>query len=118
MHRRSVAYERPPWPCRALVVLSLVGVGGPVGCDSRVPTQAYVCHCSYTTDTDVPGVLDVRVCVAPGDAPVGAAGECAVGMGVGHVEVCRCEDEPTACVGDRCEQAAQRDPALTTPSAK
>lgn len=98
-------------PVSALAAATLatiaVGLALPLGCASPAATEARVCHCDYTTDTDVPGSLDVRVCVPPGGDAVGAAGECAVGMGVGHVERCRCEAEVKPCIGDRCEQAAK-----------
>lgn len=78
------------------------------GC-AKPATQSYECRCEYTTDTDVPGVQDVRVCAAEGEDPKPIAAECATDLGVGQVGKCTCPEVAEPCDGPKCEQAAARD---------
>lgn len=75
-------------------------------CDDAKPSHSYECRCEYVTDTDVPGIQDVRVCVPEGTDPKSAAAECAQGLGVGHVDRCTCPASNEPCTGPTCEQAA------------
>lgn len=89
--------------------LTLVGLAFVlcVAC-SKPATQSYECRCEYLTDTDLPGVQDVRVCAAVDEDPKPIAAECATGLGVGQVERCTCPESPEPCGGPKCEQAAAR----------
>ncbi len=88
-------------------VVAVALVIGAAAC-SDPATTSYECRCDYVTDTDVPGVLDVRVCVGPKDDPAPRAAECAQAQGVGAVSSCKCPQPGEVCSGQVCEQAAAR----------
>ncbi|NUP10540.1 MAG: hypothetical protein HOW73_31210 [Polyangiaceae bacterium] len=99
-----------PSPSRAMGPIVLSGILAAVGC-SKPATQGYECRCEYLTDTDVPGIQDVRVCAGESEDPKPIAAECAASLGVGQVERCTCPESSEPCGGAKCEQAAARDTA-------
>jgi hypothetical protein len=88
------------------LVAAIVGSTTLVACDEPARVEAS-CRCSYTTDTDVPGVIDVVVCAEPAGASAEGA-DCATALGVGHVERCACETTADACAKRACGHATER----------
>lgn len=93
---------------RSASIALVVGVLALFAACSKPAPLGYECRCTYLTDTDVPGVQDVRVCAAEGADPKPIAAECTQSLGVGQVEKCECPSAAEACDGPPCEQAAAR----------
>ncbi len=96
---------RTRWALPALAAAPALAVTL-AACNDPKPSHSYECRCEYVTDTDVPGIQDVRVCVPEGTDPRSTAAECAQGLGVGHVDRCTCPASTEPCTGPACEQAA------------
>lgn len=84
-------------------------IGVVAACGPPDQKLGYECRCDYVTDTDVPGVQDVRVCAGEKEDPKNVAGECAQGLGVGQVTTCTCPPSKDPCDGPACEQAAAKE---------
>jgi len=94
---------------RWLLAVSLAAVAACAACGPRDQKMSYECRCDYVTDTDVPGVQDVRVCAGANEEPKSVASECAQGLGVGQVNGCMCPASKDPCDGPACEQAAAKE---------
>jgi hypothetical protein len=91
---------------RLALVAAIAGSTTLLSCDEPARVESE-CRCSYTTDTDVPGVIDVVVCSEPARASAEGA-DCATALGVGHVERCACETTADACAKRACGHASER----------
>ncbi|MFO0548894.1 MAG: hypothetical protein U0271_10930 [Polyangiaceae bacterium] len=105
--RRGRLRRATAWLGAALWLL-----GASAAACTKSEPRAFECHCSYLMDTDVPGTIDVSVCIEGAVIPETKAAECAQGQGVGHVEKCTCTEDASACAPSQpCAQAAKKSPS-------
>jgi len=81
----------------------MVGATLPLACSGSTGTT-YACECDYVTDMDVPGKLDVTVCVPERGRGDQLAAGCVRDLGVGRTEKCECGMKGEPCKLGMCLQ--------------
>jgi hypothetical protein len=93
--------------CAGLSSAALLSLAAPAlaGC-GEAKRARFDCSCSYVTDTDVPGTVDVSICAKDATDARERAGDCATSLGVGLAQDCTCRAEAQPCPPSSCQQTA------------
>jgi hypothetical protein len=89
----------------ALLLLEATLLEATLGCRDAKGVR-FDCHCSFVTDTDVPGTVDVSVCAKDPAEASERGGDCATSLGVGLGQGCACRTDAQPCPQQACQQTA------------